>query len=79
MTTDVTELTCDECGGSLSEGYERRELGTDPATGYTDIELVCHDCSEKPLHCDRGCDCPSCLEDVRYDCADSAMDLAEGF
>lgn len=36
--------TCDECGGSLKDGYEVREHGRDE-NGYADEEILCSRCA----------------------------------
>ena len=38
---------CSECGGSLEDGYEIRNLGKDPETGYTDEWVLCAECVKK--------------------------------
>lgn len=40
-------LSCDRCGGTLDRGYEERDYGREPETGYADIEYVCLKCLEE--------------------------------
>lgn len=58
--------TCYSCGCPADNGYIRLSAGErDPETGYIEDErVICAACNK---------------EDGRYDAADLAMDMAEGF
>ena len=45
--------TCDECGGSLKDGYEVREHGRDE-NGYADEEILCGRCANKRVSIEPG-------------------------
>jgi hypothetical protein len=64
---------CSECGGSLEDGYEIRNLEKDPETGDTDEWVLCSSCVQKEND-DRDIERDSFLN-ARYNAGDMAYDL----
>ena len=61
---------CSECGGSLEDGYEIRNLGKDPETGDTDEWVLCSSCVQKENDA-----ADELRDDGRYEAGDMAYDL----
>lgn len=76
QTPEIAQVICDACGGSLADGHQKRDYGKRDETGYQDFELICAACA---LERDEALEFYPGDEDARYEAADLAYDMQEGF